>query len=237
MTHKLKMYIIKFIFRVAVFVTVIVLYFTKRSWFTSMLTLPIYRRITPLHILWGGFMCIMLTHIFPFRLHSMALLKSKERNFTPVKGYSEFELLKYVQHQNQKAWTVMLIWLSYNSVWALVYLLGLIHEAELLLLTCFYFLCDYICILFFCPFQSKIMGNKCCVNCRIYDWGHFMMFTPMLFIKNFYSWSLFFTSVIVLIRWEITYSMHPERFWEGSNRILQCANCSDKTCRLKFRSS
>ena len=35
----------------------------------------------------------------------------------------------------------------------------------------FYFLCDYVCILIYCPFQSHIMHNKCCVNCRIYGWG------------------------------------------------------------------
>jgi hypothetical protein len=60
-----------------------------------------------------------------------------------------------------------------------------------------------------------------------------MMFTPMLFIKNFYSWSLFFTSVVVLIHWEIIYAQHPERFWEGSNLNLRCANCREKTCQIK----
>ena len=75
-------------------------------------------------------------------------------------------------------------------------------------------------------FEEK---NKCCVNCRIYDWGHFMMFTPMLFIQNFFSWSLFFTSLVVLIHWEIVYAKYPERFWSGSNKTLQCQNCKDKT--------
>lgn len=233
-TKKLKMYILKLALRILAFGTLLVLYFLKRIWFTSLLTMPLYHSITPIHIFWAVFMCIMITHIFPFESHSMALLKSKEQNFIPVEGYSEFQLLKYGHDQNRKAWTVMLVWLILNSFWALIYLLGIIHEAELLLLTAFYFLCDYICILFYCPFQSKIMGNKCCVNCRIYDWGHFMMFTPMLFIKNFYSWSLFFTSVIVLIRWELSYSKHPERFWEGSNKTLQCPNCKDKTCKYKI---
>jgi len=60
-----------------------------------------------------------------------------------------------------------------------------------------------------------------------------MMFTPMLFIKNFFSWSLFFTSLIVLIHWEIQYSKHPERFWEGSNSTLKCLNCKERTCQIK----
>ena len=60
-----------------------------------------------------------------------------------------------------------------------------------------------------------------------------MMFTPMLFIRDFFSWSLFFTSLVVLINWEITYAKHPERFWSGSNQILKCTNCNDKTCQMK----
>ncbi|MCR5110603.1 MAG: hypothetical protein K6B38_06795 [Ruminococcus sp.] len=233
MTNKLKLYILKLLARIAAFLFLFILYITDRSRMTDFLTIDLFRSITPLHIIWAMFMFIMILHIFPNKLRSMALLKSKEDNFVPVKDYSEFKLLKYVQDQNQKAWKVMLVWLIVNGIWALVYLLGFIGEAELLLLSGFYFLCDYICILFFCPFRSKIMKNKCCVNCRIYDWGHFMMFTPMLFIKNFFSWSLFFTSVIVLIRWEIVYSKHPERFWEGSNKVLQCAECKDKTCKFK----
>ena len=129
----------------------------------------------------------------------------------------------------------MLVWLSFNAIWGILYLCGVIEVADLLMLTVFYFLCDYICILFFCPFQKVIMKNKCCVNCRIYDWGHFMMFTPMLFIQNFFSWSLFFTSVVVLIRWEISYAQNSQRFWSGSNKTLQCANCKDKTCQIKKR--
>lgn len=233
MTNKLKLYIVKLLTRIAAFLFLFVLYITDRSRMTDFLTMNLYRSITPLHIIWAMFMVIMISHLFPNELRSMALLKSKEDTFVPVRDYSEFKLLKFVQDQNKKAWTVMLVWLIINGIWALVYLLGLIGEAELLLLSGFYFLCDYICILFYCPFRSKIMKNKCCVNCRIYDWGHFMMFTPMLFIKNFFSWSLFFTSVIVLIRWEIVYAKHPERFWEGSNKILQCAECKDKTCKFK----
>ena len=60
-----------------------------------------------------------------------------------------------------------------------------------------------------------------------------MMFTPMLFIQDFYSWSLFFTACIVLIKWEIIYAKHPERFYEGSNKNLQCQNCKDRTCQIK----
>ena len=192
-------------------------------------------QITPLHFLWGIFMGIMLLHLFPLESLSMALRKHKKETYVEVPGYSEVELMKFVQDQNIKAWKIMLIWLSGNAAVGALYLFGFLGVADLLMLTVFYFLCDYICILFFCPFQTGIMKNKCCVNCRIYDWGHFMMFTPMLFIQNFYSWSLFFTSLVVLIHWEIVYAKHPQRFWSGSNQTLRCANCQDKTCQIKKR--
>ena len=199
----------------------------------ELMTQPIWMGITPIHVLWLGFMLMMLGHIFPIRNLSMALLKIKKQTYQEQEDYSEIELLKYVQDQNAKAWKVMLIWLSFNAIFGLLYLLDIIDIADLLMLTVFYFLCDYICILIFCPFQTGIMKNRCCVNCRIYDWGHFMMFTPMLFIQNFFSWSLFFTSVVVLIKWEITYAKHPERFYSGTNKKLQCVNCTDKICQFK----
>ena len=234
-TYKLKLYTGKFILRLVIFLGFVVLYIYRREWITSVLQNPFHAGISPLHILWAIFMVIMLFHLIPgdAKSRTMAWLKMKEENYVPVESYEELSLLRYVQAQNRRAWRVLLVWLLFNAVFGLLYLVGIIHEAELLLLTAFYFLSDYICILLFCPFQTYIMKGKCCVNCRIYDWGHFMMFTPMLFIKNFFSWSLFFMSLIVLIHWEIIYSAHPERFWEGSNRVLKCENCRDVTCAYK----
>ncbi len=92
---------------------------------------------------------------------------------------------------------------------------------------------DYICILLFCPFQTFGQQDKCCVNCRIYDWGHFFMFTPMLFVNTFYGWTLFAMGTAVIVHWEYMFVKYPERFWEGSNQALKCANCKDKTCTIK----
>ena len=239
-TAMMHRYLIKFIFRLTIFVSVLLLYLTKKELLLDILKhqFSLYVvdfKITPLHVLWAIFMGIMILHLFPNRELSMALRKNKKENYMEVPGYSELELLKFVQDQNVKAWKIMLIWLSGNAVVGVLYLFKMIDVADLLMLTVFYFLSDYICILLFCPFQTGIMKNKCCVNCRIYDWGHFMMFTPMLFIQNFYSWSLFFTSLVVLIHWEIIYAKYPQRFWSGSNQTLQCQNCKDKTCQIKNR--
>ncbi len=232
-THKLKLYSINFLARIIIFILIAVQYRTHKEQLTDFMISPLFYGISPLYMLWAVFMVLMILHLFPPELTSMALLKSKKETFVPVPGYSRYELLKYVQDQNQKAWKVLLYWLCFNAVFAFFYLIGVLEEGDLFMLTVFYFLCDYICILLFCPFQELVMKNKCCVNCRIYDWGHFMMFTPMLMIKSFISWSLFFMSVVVLIHWELVYAKYPERFWAGSNQILKCGQCQDRTCQYK----
>lgn len=229
----LKRYLIKFAIRLVIFLLIAVLYITNKPLMYDLMTQSVWMGISPIHVLWLVFMVMMLKHIFPTEKLSMALRKADKKKYAEQENYAEVELLRYVQDQNIKAWKVMLVWLSFNAIFGILYLCNIMDSADLLMLTVFYFLCDYICILFFCPFQSFIMKNRCCVNCRIYEWGHFMMFTPMLFIRNFFSWSLFFISCVVLIKWEITYAKHPERFWSGSNKNLQCANCKDKTCQLK----
>lgn len=233
----LKRYMLKFAMRLMIFLIIFVLYINDRDGLIDFLMYDfgvevLGFNISALRVLWCVFMIMMIMHLFPNKKRSMALRKYKEENYVEEQ-YSRMELLDYVQEQNVRAWMVMLVWLVFNAIWGFLYLFKVLKDADLLMITVFYFLCDYICILLFCPFQTYIMKNKCCVNCRIYEWGHFMMFTPMLFIKNFYSWSLFFTSLIVLIHWEISYAKHPHRFWSGSNKTLQCLTCKDKTCQVK----
>ena len=60
-----------------------------------------------------------------------------------------------------------------------------------------------------------------------------MMFTPLIFIKNVYAWTLLGMSIILLARWEITFYIHPERFAESTNDYLKCANCTEKLCTHK----
>jgi len=234
-TIMLRRYELQFLLRLIIFFVVLFFYLTQKDIFYAMVMKPFWRKISAMHILWGYFMLIMISHLIPRKFLSMAVMKAYEDPYVENKGFSELELLRFVKQQNIRAWLVMLVWLCFNGIFAALYLFKIIDEADMLMLTTFYFLSDYICILFFCPFQSFIMKNRCCINCRIYDWGHFMMFTPMLFIKNFFSWSLFFTSCVVLISWEIRYAKHPERFWYGSNKNLQCESCKEQLCHYKRR--
>ncbi len=236
-TKMLNVYINKLLIRLAVFLFVFTFYIYDKNYMLEIIQKPVFMQFSIMQILWLASILMMINHLFPREPFTMALLKRQEKNYIPVTDYSRLELLEYVQKQNVAAWKVMLVWLCGNSAVGLLYAVGVLTVPDLLMLSVFYFLCDYICIIFYCPFQSHIMENKCCVNCRIYDWGHFMMFTPMVFIKNFYALSLFFTSCVVLIHWELVYARHPERFYEGSNSHLKCSRCADKTCQFKYKSA
>ena len=229
----MKIYLAKFAVRISIVLIFLVLYLTNREGIAEMMMQPFSHGITFVLVIWFIFMGIMISHLIPNRRLSMAWKKSRESEFYPVENYDKAELAQFIRKQNIAALPIMLVWLAFNAIFGILYLTGILIPSDLLMLTVFFFLCDYICILLFCPFQTFFMKNKCCINCRIYDWGHFMMFTPMLFIPSFYSWSLFFMSLVVLIHWEIAFARHPERFFEGSNRILQCANCKERTCQLK----
>ena len=142
-TDMLNRYWVKLGIRVFLFVFFLVFYLRDKKVMLELVMQPIWMGITPIHVLWFIFMGIMLIHIFPTDRLSMALRKSKNRHYSERKDYSELELLQFVQEQNIRAWKVMLIWLSFNAVFGFLYLMKVINDADLLMLTVFYFLCDY----------------------------------------------------------------------------------------------
>ena len=233
MTKMMRRYLLKFFIRLGIFGAIFSIYIYDKQHLRELVVQPISMGICFMHVVWLIFMVMMLRHLFPGEMVTMALKKLKAKPKPAQEVGMELEMYRFIQDQNKKAWMVMLVWLIANSMWGLLYLFHVVDETDLVMLSVFYFVCDYICILFFCPFQTVIMKNKCCVNCRIFDWGHFMMFTPMLFIRNFFSCSLFFTSCVVLIHWEIKYIKYPEKFWENTNENLKCENCKDRTCKMK----
>lgn len=233
--HKVfNLYLARLIGRIVIFLIMFYLYLFKREVVAGFVEFRLFGPLTPLHLLWAVLMTGMILHLLPKTRITMSGRKSFAGNYLPPKEpYDRLALLEYVQRMNIRAWRVMLAWLCLNAIFGALYLAKVIGNAELIMLTFFYYISDLICMLIFCPFQTFGMKNRCCVNCRIFDWGHFMMYTPMLFIVSFFSWSLFFTSCVVLLHWELAYARHPERFWRGSNLALRCEHCQDKICRVK----
>ena len=60
-----------------------------------------------------------------------------------------------------------------------------------------------------------------------------MMFTPLVFVNNVFALTLVAISLLLLIKWEIVYKLHPERYTENTNESLACKNCKEKLCQHK----
>ena len=184
-------------------------------------------------VVWIWYFVEMVVRLFiPTDLESMGCQKIFPKNYKPSKVARE--------PKNQSAKTtfiVAMIWFALNgAIFGLHYLLPVgIRSYVLALVALAYGICDIICILFFCPFQTWFMKNRCCTTCRIYNWDFAMLFTPFLLIPSPYTYSLLGMALIILLKWEITYKRHPERFSERTNEALRCKNCTEKLCKHKVQ--
>ena len=175
-------------------------------------------------IIWLVFMVEMILRFFPSHLESPGCQKQFRDNYIST-GKTDI----IIQDDNATV-IVAFIWIILNAGIGALYMTNIIDQGIMLLLSLAYSICDIICILFFCPFQSWFLKNKCCSTCRIYNWDYAMMFSPLFFVPGKYTWSLLLASVILLVRWEITVWKYPERFSENTNAYLKCTNCTEKLC-------
>ena len=180
-----------------------------------------------LSLIWVVFTVEMILRFFPSRLESPGCQKQFARNYVKT-GRTNIDI-----QDNNGVVLVALIWIAFNALFGALHMSGILDDGIMILLCLAYSVCDMICILFFCPFQSWFLKNKCCCTCRIYHWDYAMMFTPLFFVKSPYTWSLLALSVLLLMRWEITFFRHPERFSDKTNAYLHCSNCSEKLCSHK----
>lgn len=142
-------------------------------------------------------------------------------------------LLEEKRELNKGALLVLLAWIVLNVIIGILYFKDIINQNALILISLFYFMSDMICVLIYCPFQRIFMKNRCCVTCRIFNWDSIMLCTPLLFIPGWFSYTLCALALFLLIRWEVVFNRHPERFSERFNLSLRCAGCQEKLCRMK----
>ena len=176
---------------------------------------------------WTIYVIEMIFRFFPASIESPGCQKQFARNYIKS-GETEIAI-----QDNNGTVLVLLIWIGFNAGIGALYMADVIDDGIMLLISCAYSVCDMICILFFCPFQTLLLKNKCCSTCRIYNWDYAMMFTPLFFVRKPYTWGLLALSIALLIRWEVTFYLHPERFSEQTNDYLRCQNCTEKLCTHK----
>lgn len=226
-----KAYFLKLAGRCMLFCMCVCLWIYSPAEFDVLWGMNFFDRFSPLHVMWGIWMVDMICQIIPIGkkvpLGSHKLFKQR---FRPILDKVNINALrKYIITTTKSAYKVMLLWLGLAAVIGGLYYTKITNRIVMFMITAAFSICDLICVLIWCPFRL-LMKTRCCTTCRIFNWDHIMMFTPMIFVKSFYTWSLFFVALLAFLVWELCILMYPERFWEQTNAALKCANCTDKLC-------
>lgn len=221
------MHYVKMVIRALMFLGATALYIFKKITGRELF----YESAKPIHwflaLVFIVYAIEMACRFFPSRLESPGCQKQFARNFIPTS-----EKTPHLQSW-KRTFAVAAAWFALNGIIGVLYFTDIIDAGILILVTLAYGVCDMICILFFCPFQTWFMKNRCCTDCRIYNWDFAMMFTPLIFIPHPYTYSLVVLSLAILIRWEWNYRRHPERFSESTNACVSCKHCNEKLCKHK----
>ncbi len=231
MSETRKRYFFRLAARSVIFLLCCLFYIFRREEFRVLTGWNFFREFSWLHILWLLWAVDTLEQIVPVKnklpLGSMKLFASR---FRPIRDRVNYEALhSYIVTTTRAAYKVFLIWCCGLAVIGLLYYGGVLDRAELFLISVAFYVCDLICVLIWCPFRL-LMRTRCCTTCRIFNWDHLMMFTPMIFMGGFYAVSLLSLAFLAWLIWELCIMMYPERFWDKSNAALRCSECTDKLC-------
>ena len=226
-----KKYIARLVARCIVLILCLVLYMVSPGEFAVLEGMNFFRRLSLLHILWGVWVVDMVLQIIPIK-NKVPLGSQKlfAKRFRPIREKINHEALRtYIVTTTKAAYKVFILWWMLIAVIGVLYVSGIIGKTGLFMVSVVFYVCDLICVLIWCPFRL-LMKTRCCTTCRIFNWDHLMMFSPMLFMGGFYGVSLLVLAILAWLIWELCIMMYPERFWDQSNLALKCSECTDKLC-------
>jgi len=229
---KSKFIILEFAIRLAVFTFILTACLRYGDIAAIISDTPFFSGFSAALLVWILMMAGMIMHLFPMNAGFTA--NNRQFGDTPQDGR---EVLRVPRSEARKmnggARKVLALWIGINAVVAFLYLNGMMGASGIILIVAVFYLCDAVCMFVWCPLQQFFMKTRCCANCRIYGWGHFLVYAPLFMIVDVLTWSLAVMALILLIRWEVVYSRHTERFWAGTNPALRCANCTERSCEFK----
>ncbi len=231
MSKTRKVYFARLVGRCLILIFSIALLIYDKSQFEVLQDWNFFREFSVLHILWLIWLIDMVAQLVPAKGY-IALGSQKHflKRFQPVVERINYDALKeYIVNTTKSAYKVFLIWCLLIIAIATLYFTDILSREIIFIISVFFYVCDLICVLIWCPFRL-LMKNKCCTTCRIFNWDHLMMFSPYLMIPGFYTTSLLVIAFAVWVVWELCVMMYPERFWENSNMALRCSECTDKLC-------
>lgn len=227
-----KLYQYRMVFRCSMLILAFLLYFFLPESFNVLTGVNPLKQLSILQIFWVLWVFDMVMQLIPAKGYwPLGSQKQFRKYFRPLKGAIQLSRLQaFVDKSKHDTLIIGSIWLAMTLILGLLYGQHILGNKELFLIAVAFYVCDVICVLYWCPFRVFIMKNRCCTTCRIFNWDHLMMFLPLVFIPGLYTWSLCLMALAVFLVWELLFYTYPERFWEGSNEILRCTNCKDKLC-------
>ena len=224
----MKVHYFRLFLRSGIFIIALINYIKNRILRTVDMFGGIFDNKIYFTLVWGYFLYEVMSRFFPSEKESRGSQKMFEINYIPRKKHTDPEKTELASIAG-----VTVFWIVLNGIIAILYYTSVIDKGMLILISMAYAICDIVCILFFCPFQTWFMKNRCCCTCRIYNWDYMMMFTPLVFMPNIFSLALVIPAAALFMKWEYEVSRHPEFFSEKTNGYLSCASCTEKLCRHK----
>lgn len=238
-TGNYKRLIIKGLMLLAIFIAAIVCPDILTRLFTSGIGfLKIY------HLFWAAAVLVLIKRMIPRFNRKLSsgkiFLKCfKSRDIDKDDPAKQIKLRAYKRKIDSGAFRAAIYWIFLVLTMGFWRKAGILPNVWLFVIVVFFVFMDEFCVTTWCPFKA-IIGNKCCFTCRINNWGYLMVFSPLVLLVSFWTYSILFLSLIVLIQWEYLYHKHPERFYELYNQNLTCRSCKTKCRRwsaLRDRSS
>ena len=231
MSKTRKHYILRLVGRIIILAVCGILCFFAPQTFEVLEGMNFFTGLSLLHILWVIWVLDMIFQIIPIKnqvpLGSQKLFANR---FKPIRDKINYEALRrYILTTTKAAYKVLLLWCTLIVVIGILYWSHVIGKMGLFMISVLFYVCDLICVLIWCPFRL-LMRTRCCTTCRIFNWDHLMMFSPLIFMGGFFAVSLVILAILAWLVWELCIMMYPERFWEQSNAALKCSECTDKLC-------
>ena len=130
MSKTRKIYFLRLIGRIAVFLIAVLIYISDSKKFNVAKGWNFFNEFSPLHILWGLWICDMALQLIPVKAHiSIGSQKVFQSLFKPIKEKINYKNLKqYIKDTTKTAYKVMVIWIILTVLVSILHQSGIIHE-------------------------------------------------------------------------------------------------------------
>ena len=179
----------------------------------------------------------MIARLLPVKLfESIGTVKHYKRYYSPRKTETPTDRKSFYKRSFREIAPVAVFWVLLNGIFVILLKLSLIGESVMILLSLIFGVGDLVCVLFVCPFKL-MMKNRCCSSCRIYNWDMIFLVTPLFFAGEPVFIPPITLAAVIFTVWEISFYIHPERFYPEGNSRLLCQNCEEHQClcHIKFK--